>query len=370
MQQDHLKARYLDETYENMSMLKENTFVVRHRQTKKIYVKKYVAKELLPIYLRVQKICDHRIEKIYTCAEDTDRSIVITEYISGTTLQEYIEDHGPLPERRACAIIEDLLQILQKIHREGIIHRDITPSNVMLTNEGVTKLIDFNIARQKKRAQGTDTTILGTAGYAAPEQYGFSQTDERTDIYSIGVLWNVLLTGCLPSEKRYTRAPLSQIIQRCTEMDSRQRYQDVQEILDALEIYRLCGSGGRTDTGSEDPPLKPPAGIPGFRTGSLWKYIVASFGYCMMILYSIYSISECSSTWRSLILETAAVLLYVWIAPLIAANVGYLDRKIALFKNIPTPVKVTIRILLCITFFIIGAFLEVYVRDTLLGIAR
>ena len=151
MQQDHLKARYLDETYENMSMLKENTFVVRHRQTKKIYVKKYVAKELLPIYLRVQKICDHRIEKIYTCAEDTDRLIVITEYISGTTLQEYIEDHGPLPERRACAIIEDLLQILQKIHREGIVHRDITPSNVMLTNDGVTKLIDFNIARQKKR---------------------------------------------------------------------------------------------------------------------------------------------------------------------------------------------------------------------------
>lgn len=369
MPRDSLKARYLDEIYENLSPLKENAFVVRHRQTEKIYVKKYVDRDLLPIYKKLQQIEDCRIEKIFDHAAGPEQGIVITEYISGMTLQEYQADKGVLSEQEVCRIIFDLLQILGKLHALEIIHRDINPDNVMISNDGILKLIDFNISRQKKGTQGTDTTILGTAGYAAPEQYGFLQTDERADIYSVGILWNVLLTGCFPSEKRYAGRPLGRIIQRCTEMDRRQRYQDVQEILDELERYGLCGPGRGADTGSRDGNAKNRTWIPGFRTGTPWKYIVAALGYCMMILYSIYSISECSSTWTSLILETAAVLLYVWIVPLIAADVGYFDRKIGFLKNIPAPVRVTIRILLCMTIFIIGIFLEVYVRDTLLGIA-
>lgn len=372
MPKDNLKARYLDETYENLAVLKKDTFVVRHKQTGKIYVKKYVDKNLLPIYSRLPQINDRRFEKIFDYAADIQKGIIITEYISGMTLQEYRETKGFLSEQEACHIIGDLLQVLGKIHAVGIIHRDINPNNVMISNDGIVKLIDFNIARQKKGLQGTDTTILGTAGYAAPEQYGFSQTDERTDIYSIGVLWNTLLTGYLPSEKRYSCYPLEQIIQRCTEMDRRQRYQNVQEILDALEGYGLRRSICHTDTddNAENINQNIRTWIPGFRTGTVWKCVVAAFGYFMMILYSIDCVKECSSTWQSLVLEIIAVLLYIWITPLIAANIGYFDRKINFLKNIPTPARVVIRILFCMIVFSIGTSLETYVLETLLGITK
>lgn len=368
MPRDDLKAQYLDATYEELSPLKRNAFVVRHRHTGKIYVKKYVDKALLPIYQKLQQIQDCRTEKVFDHAADEKRGIVITEYISGRTLQEYHEERGSLPEVEVCTIIEDLLLTLRTIHSAGIIHRDITSSNVMISNDGILKLIDFNIARQRKETQGTDTTILGTAGYAAPEQYGFSQTDERADIYSVGVLWNVLLTGCFPSEKRYTGHPLSMIIQRCTEMDSRQRYQNVQEVLDEMESCGLRRPEPRADTQEDARDIH--TWIPGFRTAVAWKCIAAVLGYSLMILYSIYSISECSATGLSLVLEAIAIILYVWLTPLIAANIGYFDRKIRFLKRLPTPAKVTIRIIFCVTIFIVGFSIESYVRGPLLGITK
>ena len=370
MPRDDLKAQYLDATYEELCPLKRNAFVVRHRHTGKIYVKKYVDKALLPIYQKLQQIQDRRTERVFDHAADERRGIVITEYISGRTLQEYREDRGSLPEWEVCAIIQDLLLTLRTIHSAGIIHRDITSSNVMISNDGTLKLIDFNIARQRKNTQGTDTTILGTAGYAAPEQYGFSQTDQRTDIYSVGVLWNVLLTGCFPSEKRYTGHPLSMIIQRCTEMDSRQRYQNVQEILDEMEScgLRRPQPQPRADTQTDAQEIH--TWIPGFRTAVAWKCIVAVLGYSLMILYSIYSISECSATWLSLILEAIAIILYMWLTPLVAANIGYFDRKIHFLKRVPTSARVTIRIIFCVTLFTMGAAIESYVRGPLLGITK
>ena len=359
MQQDHLKAQYLDDTYEDLSTLKENVYVVRHKQTGKIYVKKYVDKKLIPIYKKLQQIHDHHIEKSHDHAADNEKGIIITEYISGMTLQEYIEDKGIFSQQGANSIIEDLLLVLEKIHMQGIIHRDINPNNILISNDGIVKLIDFNIARQKKQAQGADTSILGTVGYAAPEQYGFLQTDERTDIYAIGVLWNVLLTGHLPSEQRYACGPLGMIIQRCTEMDNRQRYHDVQEILQTMEKYNLrCPVHIPSDDNIKNDNKDIHTWIPGFRTGTLWKCIVASLGYCLMTLYSIDYIQKYSSTWQSLIREIAALLLYIWLAPLIAADIGYFDQKVSFLKDLPAPVRLTIRIFLCLPVFYLGALLE------------
>lgn len=373
MQKDSLKAQYLDETYENLAPLKGsaeekvNIFVARHRQTGKIYVKKYVNKSLIPIYKKLLQINDCRMEKIFDYGADAQKGIIITEYISGLTLQDYLEENGPLSEQEACSIIENLLQVLQKVHHTGIIHRDINPHNVMLSNDRTVKLIDFNIARQKKESQSQDTAILGTAGYAAPEQYGFLQTDERTDIYAVGVLWNTLLTGCLPSQQKYSRHPLGEIIRRCTEMDIRQRYQNVQEILDALDKCTPPPLRQYVDTDNTAGEIH--SWIPGFRTGSVLKSIVASFGYCLMLLVSAYSIWECKSPWKALILEILAVFLYTWVAPLSAANIGYFDRKIPFLRNIPTPARLIFRFFLCVSFFVIGFSLEIYIRDTLLGIS-
>lgn len=76
---------------------------------------------------------------------------------------------------------------LKNLHQRDIIHRDINLNNIMLTNDGVVKLVDFDTVRIFKYDQNFDTTYLGTKGFAPPEQYGFSQTDARTDIYALGM---------------------------------------------------------------------------------------------------------------------------------------------------------------------------------------
>lgn len=163
-----------------------------------------------------------------------ERGIVLTEYISGMTLHAYMERNGRMEEKAAIDTIRELLLALEKVHRLGIVHRDINPDNIMISNDGVLKLIDFGIARQKKQQKSHDTTILSTAGYAAPEQFEFFQTDERTDIYATGVVLNKLLTGRFPGEELYRKEPVRDIILRSTAMDAGERFRDATTMLEAL----------------------------------------------------------------------------------------------------------------------------------------
>jgi serine/threonine protein kinase len=99
----------------------------------------------------------------------------------------------------------------------------------MIDNKGNVKLIDFDTARIYKHYQSQDTIFMGTIGYAPPEQYGLNQTDERTDIYSLGVLMNVMLTGELP-EKRLYNGKLRKVIIKCTQSVPDNRYQTAEEL--------------------------------------------------------------------------------------------------------------------------------------------
>ena len=126
-------------------------------------------------------------------------------------LEEYIE--GPLLSDRLETVKGDAAKVRQLgaalcdamgcLHSRGIIHRDIKPENVILqAGSGTLKLIDLTAARVRHPALpgSADTVCLGTAPYAAPEQFGVAQTDERTDIYAAGVLLNILMTGQHPSQ--------------------------------------------------------------------------------------------------------------------------------------------------------------------------
>ncbi|MCM1256313.1 MAG: protein kinase [Roseburia sp.] len=95
-----------------------------------------------------------------------------------------------LPETESLDVAGQILEGLDVIHRLKLVHRDINPQNIVISSDGVVKIIDFGIGRMYKELQGRDTEFLGTAGYAAPEQFGFSQSDARTDIYSVGVILN------------------------------------------------------------------------------------------------------------------------------------------------------------------------------------
>lgn len=150
--------------------------------------------------------------------ENGRMTVALREYVEGVPLDLYAAENE-LSEREITDICIRLCDILGFLHHrdEPIIHRDIKPQNVIVRPDGSLVLIDFDIARVYRAESETDTTFFGTVGYAPPEQYGFSQTDVRADIYSLGVLLRWLLTGSTRENKNVrVYRPLEKIIARCT----------------------------------------------------------------------------------------------------------------------------------------------------------
>lgn len=177
---------------------------------------------------------------------------LVMDYVEGETLQERLAatpgGRFALPE--ALRIAYEILDVLAFLHSQPtpVVFRDLKPSNVMLTPEGRVKLIDFGIARFFKPGQAQDTVLLGTPGYAAPEQYGgLGQSDARTDIYSMGVLLNQMVTGFdpvttvspFPLPNPRTTMPdilpaVAGAIVRATQMQPELRFASVTEMSQAL----------------------------------------------------------------------------------------------------------------------------------------
>ena len=165
--------------------------------------------------------------------------VVIEEYLPASTLAELLEEKGVFSQEETLEIVMQLCRILMELHslKTPIIHRDIKPSNVMLLPDGTVKLLDFNAAKTETSFQNRDTVLIGTAGFAAPEQYGFSSSSPQTDIYAVGVLMNVCLTGQLPAAKT-ADGKLRNIIRCCLEVNPKDRYQTVRELYHALKRTR------------------------------------------------------------------------------------------------------------------------------------
>ena len=146
-------------------------------------------------------------------------------------------------EDEAVSMIIQLCRILKQLHRcrSPIIHRDLKPANIMISSDGVVKLIDFNAAKEYRMGQMEDTCLMGTREYAAPEQYGFGQSDARTDIYALGVILNRLLTGDFPKNKLY-EGRLKPVIQTCIQMDADARYQSVELLERHWKVVKMKSS--------------------------------------------------------------------------------------------------------------------------------
>jgi serine/threonine-protein kinase len=132
--------------------------------------------------------------------EQDGRQFIVFEYVEGETLKRLIEREGPLPVEQALEIVLQIARGLAFAHREGLVHRDVKPQNVLLDGNGTAKVTDFGIARSLDVHRGmTQTgTVLGTSDYIAPEQAQGQVVDEQTDIYSLGVVLYELLTGKVP----------------------------------------------------------------------------------------------------------------------------------------------------------------------------
>lgn len=200
----------------------------------------------------MMKRLDHPcLPRIVDIIDKDDVIYVIMDYIEGEPLSRILEKEGAQEQETVIEWAEDLCGVLDYLHTQDppIIYRDMKPANIMLQPNGNIKLIDFGIAREYKEQNLEDTVSLGTKGYAAPEQFGGKgQTDQRTDIYCLGVTLYHLVTGKNPCEPPYEIYPirywdpklsagLESIILRCTQLNPEDRYQSCAELLYAIYHY-------------------------------------------------------------------------------------------------------------------------------------
>lgn len=261
--------------------------LVQHIVSKKIYVKK-----VLEIYSKsvYEYMIDHPVSnmpRILETVESDDVLTIIEDYIPGDTLRYTLDNSGPLCEDDVLSISLQLCRILQELHNAvpPIVHRDIKPENIILTQDGIVKLLDMNAARQFSPDNTNDTRILGTVGFAAPEQYGFTQSSVQTDIYAVGVLMNMLLTGQLPN-KVLSNSAFRPIISRCTEISPKDRYATISDLILQLELLSSNNAAATSpqpqDAGYNWRHYLPP----GFRSLRIPTCIFASL--CYALIYGLF----------------------------------------------------------------------------------
>ena len=224
----------LKKTYDIVGVLANKnectTLRLRHKMLKKDMVlhrfpQKIAAYEIL------SKLECANLPIIYDVINLEDCHIVLEEYISGITVAD-VMDTGRYTYHGAKKVIQSVCNALAVLHERNIVHRDIKPENIMIESNGRVVLIDFNASR-KITPNSKDTVIMGTVGYASPEQIGIAQSDSRTDIYAIGVLLNVMMTGKHPSEC-IAKGKAGRIVRRCTNVNPNDRYQTVEKLSGAL----------------------------------------------------------------------------------------------------------------------------------------
>ena len=249
--------------------------LVRELDKRNIYIKKELKTYNKTIWEKLKQLDIEGIPHIYSIEENEDGLEIIEEYLACQTLSDILDEHT-FSNLEAYQIIRQLCIILDVLHQQDpqIIHRDIKPENIFYDGKQIY-LFDFDIARNYIENQKRDTTVLGSQGYAAPEQFGFYQTDIRSDIYSLGVLYHVLLTNKLPRD--YDLQGIEKrIIDKMIAIDPQARYQDVKEIIKDLDqLFHI--------EKKKEKKIKHSKALPGFRSGKIWKMVVASIGYLLFI---------------------------------------------------------------------------------------
>ena len=217
-------AEFIQNNFKSITVLKAGANGVTELvtdSTNAVYIHKTVNGTGLP-YRALAQINISGLPKIYYCAEADGKTYVVEEYINGVNLQDELEQGKIFTEKQVLQIALQLCDVLLAIHSKGVLHRDIKPGNIILQN-GSAWLIDFGAAKTVSGDKTQDTRILGTPGFAPPEQYGFSTTDTRSDIYALGKTMQALL-----GEKYNGR--LKGVIAKCTQFDPQERIASAAEL--------------------------------------------------------------------------------------------------------------------------------------------
>lgn len=369
-----IKAEYYISKYEDLKVLSDTekckTTLVRNIDTGELAVKKEMGVPAYKIYSELKSIENRNLVKVLDCFKTEDKCIAIEEYINGKQLGSIIGETG-LPVSETINYILQLGNALVDVHKRGIIHRDIQPKNIIITNEGTLKLIDFDIAREEKKDANQDTNLFGTVGYASPEQYGFAQTDCRSDIYSVGVLMREMLTGTkngsdsgivakvsrenLVNNTRINGQELVDIINKCMQIDASNRYVNVESLIAHINE---CKGEKTEDNINELPKLTLKniiCSIPGFRKGNVMYGLLSGFLHIMfgVMMVQIGLDVKATGLWR--LYGGIAYPAMFWIPYLYLANIGQIAQRFPKKKFKSKRQKNVYQVICaCILFFIIG----------------
>ena len=288
----NIEIEYTLSLYEELKSIhksrKSEIFLVQNSIDDKFYIKRVLKEYTLEVYEKLMSIDSKNMPKIYEVFEHEDKLIIIEEFINGYTLQEILEKDKCIDEEKVINYMIELCNVLEKVHNLDpyIIHRDIKPENIMISNDGVLKLIDFDISRIHKYGENMDTTLLGTKGYASPEQFGFDQTDCRSDIYAIGVMMNVLSTGKHVKEIENS-GKLKYIIKKCIKISADERYQTIEALKGDLEKVlkpqssKIQSEYNKKQKNNRYKKIKNI--IPGFRSGKKFNMVIAVLWYLFLL---------------------------------------------------------------------------------------
>lgn len=288
--------------YENVTPINEEhqIYLVKHRNSGQIAVKKTLSVYNPDIYNYLKDNPVSGIPKIYAINEDHNTLTVIEEYLPGETLESRLNNPAPFNDNEVYTILHSICRILSSLHfaTPPIVHRDIKPSNIILSGDERVFLIDYNAAKYSDSSSESDTTLLGTKGFAAPEQYGFGSSTPRTDIYAIGIVLKRILEHTPSLIPRYER-----IAEKCSRIDPNDRYVSIKELDRALK-YK--------------PNLTPP----GFRTKTPWHMIIAVPVYSLIFWFSFtLDYSNLAPASRPFL----KLFTFLWLLGLILICCNYLD---------------------------------------------
>lgn len=222
-------------SYDTIGYLKgPDIALVKDVETGTVAVRKKLRAELLGVYERLKSVEQANLPRVYETEEYEGECFAYYEYIEGETLEDIVHE-GTYTIAQAEEWMEQLCAAMGALHamQPCVVHRDIKPENIIISNEGVLKLIDLGAARLFKDGKPCDTEQIGTRGYAAPEQYGFNQSDARTDIYAAGTVLHVLMARFGEGAKAYNA-----VAARCTQLEPQNRYQSAKAMKTALRMAK------------------------------------------------------------------------------------------------------------------------------------
>jgi eukaryotic-like serine/threonine-protein kinase len=210
----------------------------------------------------VGRLSHNSIAQLYDVCTDTGGApFLVMEFVSGKNLEQMLA-HSPIPFASAAVWAADLASALAYAHRAGIIHGDVKPSNIRVTEEDRVKLVDFGVARFASQVSGSDR-VLGTPAYLSPEQIEGRKQDSRSDLFSLGVVLYEMITGVrpfvgdslgevcaqiltanpVPPSKLDPAVPAAfdRILARCLAKNPEERYQSGNDLARALYLVARCG---------------------------------------------------------------------------------------------------------------------------------